>query len=234
MQKRRFVALALAAALTTMGVGYAAWTDSVTINATVATGDLNVPMYVNSTSEAFSTITQILGASNIEHQDVTINTVTDNASTANVKVNTLEVLKEGNFTYIQSDNTFNIIFHNAKLQIENLYPGASFTDANAIKIPVLNAGTIPAKYACVLGDMKILDKNGNIITNNSVGDGKTMLQLVKENLHVTIVPEVSPAPLAPGATQEFIINVSLEDNASDIFEEISIQMDIKINSSQLN
>lgn len=42
MKKVKFLALAMVFAIMLMGVGYAAWTDTITVNTTVATGNLDV------------------------------------------------------------------------------------------------------------------------------------------------------------------------------------------------
>ena len=52
MRKPKFLALALVVAIMLMGAGYAQWTDVLTIENTVTTGDMNVE-FVDQSSSAF-------------------------------------------------------------------------------------------------------------------------------------------------------------------------------------
>lgn len=58
MKKTTFVALTLSAAIMVMGAGYAAWTESVTINNTVSTGNLSVQT-LDGTVDVFQNATDI-------------------------------------------------------------------------------------------------------------------------------------------------------------------------------
>lgn len=56
MKRAKFLAFALSAAIMTMGAGYAAWTETVTINNTVSTGELNVDVMAAPTVTVYSAL----------------------------------------------------------------------------------------------------------------------------------------------------------------------------------
>ncbi|ERI92101.1 hypothetical protein HMPREF1982_02641 [Clostridiales bacterium oral taxon 876 str. F0540] len=56
MKKAKFMALALAGAITLMGAGYAAWTDKVTLSSSVSTGHLDLYYTSKTVNETFTQI----------------------------------------------------------------------------------------------------------------------------------------------------------------------------------
>lgn len=86
MKKQKVIAVALAAAITVMGAGYAGWTETVTINNTVETGKLSVAL-ANGTVSVTDGTSDV--SDSLSRTAEAIAVVTGDANVANVEVTNL-------------------------------------------------------------------------------------------------------------------------------------------------
>ncbi len=122
MKKTRLMALALGAAITVAGVGYAAWTDKLTVTSTVATGELNVQFVgpQNPNGDNYYRSPRMYYA----HRDAQVGTWNWASATPND-------LLTSNITYGAKEMTF---------EFRNMYPGTRGCGLYTFE----NNGTIPA------------------------------------------------------------------------------------------
>ncbi|MCM1990230.1 hypothetical protein [Oceanirhabdus seepicola] len=102
MKKGKIIALALAAGITFMGAGYAAWTDSVTIQSTVATGKLQVDIDRTSTA-TFANITN-----------------TDNDNVASAGVGDITEIDANKGVKVTFDNLYPGATGHAEIYLDNI------------------------------------------------------------------------------------------------------------------
>jgi len=144
MKKTKLIALALAAGITFMGAGYAAWTDNFTATNIVETGKLEVS-FVKANDYADIYLTNSENSPNADevlanHWD----RITEDSDFFNITLNT-DTTKDKAVTF-----SFN-----------NLFPGVTATSYFKLQ----NSGTVPAAIQNVT--VIITDKDGNVIDQNN-------------------------------------------------------------------
>lgn len=118
MKKNKIIALALAAAITSMGAGYAAWQDSVTIQSQVKTGSLDV-RFCNSGD---------LPSASVDPKN------------SYVTVDNPEIINDGKLLKINASN-----FYPSKDITTGILNDRKEIPALEIAAGIINAGSIPAK-----------------------------------------------------------------------------------------
>lgn len=155
MKKGKFLALALAGAITLMGAGYAAWTDTIKLNATVNTGKLDL-YYVD---------VEEFGQNN---GNLPAYTTGDVKYTDGVDENGTKNAKE---------------WDTANITLGNMYPGATATCnlkiKNASSIPVklvqpviLVPGNLSYQNEMIANVKSIKCENKDIDINSDIAAGK--------------------------------------------------------------
>jgi hypothetical protein len=182
MRKVKLLIAVLVCSVMMMGVGYAWWSDSITMATTAKTGDLNME---------FADGSKILDHSGYITSDFEFGTttVTGNSST------TWEWVAVPCWPYWElrevTTTETETITNNKDLRctLNNLYPGA-WVD---LKVVVKNAGTIPVRFK----DVKLTGIGGTDI-------GYLRCELVDA--------DANSAAIAPNATKTFKVRVSVTDN----------------------
>lgn len=121
MKKYKFIALALVFAVMLMGAGYAYWTETLTINSTVSTGDLDVRF-----------------APHVIHGDYDHNLNLDNFFKNLWDLVNDQKIDEGKFMDVSvepSEDSKKLIF-----TVSDIYPGAG----GFLHFALVNTGTVPA------------------------------------------------------------------------------------------
>jgi predicted ribosomally synthesized peptide with SipW-like signal peptide len=126
MKKGKLIALALAVGITSMGAGYAAWTDTVTIQSTVNTGklELHLGSFTPSTGVTF----------NSDNADVAkvLNTSSSNADTATINLDNLYPGATAEFSInIVNDSTIPVKFANEPCKITGDLFAADYVNITA-------------------------------------------------------------------------------------------------------
>jgi hypothetical protein len=138
MKRTKFILLALVVALILMGAGYAAWTQTFTINSTVQAGELFVKvsnadadnkLYVDRAQTGY----QLVGVNDNPY----MNKDTGNNDAADLVKVTQSNKTSGNGTVTLSDVTYNF---------SKIYPGTKLEST----IHFENIGTMPVNTACTI------------------------------------------------------------------------------------
>ncbi len=243
MKKRSILSLVLAGALITMGAGYAAWTDSITIQSTVATGDVSVPMFHDISEEELTSylmngVIQINTNGGYEVvNNIPLNDVncSDNISNngysvahINVELNdSLEVSTEE----LHEGVVLRVLFDKAIINIENLYPGAKF---QYLEIPVVNDGSIPVKITkCDFGEIKVFDGETQIL--NDINNNQDDFDIIMSNLTKDIITGWEGIVLQPDDEYTFKIKIEMDENAPNtITENKRLEFPVEIDFEQWN
>lgn len=142
MKKAKFLALALAGAITLMGAGYAAWSDSLTITSTVSTGYVDLYFISQNNNE-------ITPSSNVITGSVTYTADTESELDAN-----------GN----KHETTLQDNYDIATVTVGNMYPGSRAT----VNLKIKNNSTIPVKLTTDINSIQVTPPRGITINPVSV------------------------------------------------------------------
>lgn len=191
MKKTRILAAALIASVMLVGAGYAAWTDKLTINSTVSTGELNVDFVQ-------SCLTPVVGTSE-ESYAGNSKIITIPAPYASAKIDSWDK-KQINIT-IKDLYPGSLSLLAAKIQNNGTIPAkfdkaeVIFNDKDCKKLDKLKE-----KLMCAGGIVKV-DKNGNEIALS----GKAFYNVPLKNLQSTLNEMLRDVRLEPGESITFDI-----------------------------
>jgi len=212
LKKTRFLALALVVAVMLMGAGYAAWNETIKLDASVTSTYLNIGL------EQETETTYANGDYDDEE------TFDPEAFGTTCKV-TLSDNQRGKATNSSK----------AKVEFKNLFPGVTQTATlrfiNDSKIPVR---LTEVAYSDLSGiDSELLEATTIMITSYEKDSGKaySLKDVLEGNTYVEggnpeINPDVILEPIAPGETLTYIIEVALPYESGNETQLKSFDFDI--------
>lgn len=201
MKKPRIMALALTAAITLSGVGYAYWTDALTINNTVTTGEMNVRFMEgqnmtrggddqlgnNALGQPKSYFNAYVKHENMNSGPAT--TITENGKTVNTQVDNMYPGAYAQYYgLIENNGTIPVVFDNAAVT----FTGVSANGLSRVENLFKNNLSFAFGYV-------ITDAAGNkIMPNSGSGDGRYYASGKMDDLQVKLNALLAGVRLEPG------------------------------------
>ncbi|MBK5240638.1 SipW-dependent-type signal peptide-containing protein [Clostridium sp.] len=229
MKKPRLMALALTAAITLSGVGYAYWTDALTINNTVTTGEMNVKFVAgqsktrggddqtgklagdeNKSNAYWSAYVNHEGLEAGHNGPATI--ISENGKTVTTQVNNMYPGSYAQYYgVIENDGTIPVVFDNATIKFDG-------AEANKLsQVEKIFKNNLKFAFGYV-----ITDADGNKITPNTGScDGRYYASGKVEDLEVKLNTLLTGVRLEPG--QKLSLDFPTIEDAKAAMESIGYQ-----------